>query len=629
MLIVDLSGSMLAEDVGGGSRLDAAKAAASELVDSVPDDAQLGLMVYGQQESSAPENQEAGCKDIQVISPVGKGDKSKMKQDIAGFAASGYTPIGNSLRSAADELGKEGERSIILVSDGIDTCAPPPVCEVAKELGGAGYGLTIHTVGFKVDEAARAELECVAQATGGEFRTAGDARELADSMTFLATRSLVGHEAVGTEFEFADDPADAKWLGEGRYRTTVVPEIANDADGANPLYYRIAIPKDHNAIVILKAIPNRNEEGEGEQDLTFAIEADNDSSEKCQDTRSNESISTTVPANNYEPSSGFYTVITTDPEDGMDPACDQTQWNIGNKVFVDGSDVKAEFRDNPVVVEVEVQFEPQVMKRDRGQLHQGWHRMEKESVPEVSFGDASRITGGASTAKAIELSSGETHADSIVKGEMKYYKVPVEWGQRPVVAIRTKENQLDDAVRPSVLLLNPFYGKDYVVGRELREENIRTIAVNRPIEFMNRSSDRGGGDVAYAGYYYIVVGVSETDAEKLQGTEQEYELSVLLDGKPTKGPDWRPVEVNGPKPSDKPILSDKETASATAKPTESASGEATTSQASESVEAMNTSASEDKRSNLPMKILAAVAGFLILLLVLAFVILRIVKELKK
>ena len=128
---------------------------------------------------------------------------------------------------------------------------------------------------------------------------------------------------------------------------------------------------------------------------------------------------------------------------------------------------------------------------------------------------------------------------------------------------------------------------------------------------------------------YIVVGVLETDAEKLQGTEQEYELSVLLDGKPAKGPDWRPVEVNGPKPSDKPILSDKETANATAKPTESASGEATTSQASESVEAMNTSASEDKGSNLPMMILAAVAGFLILLLVLAFVILRIVKELKK
>lgn len=180
-LIMDLSGSMLADDAGG-TRLDAAKRASTELIDSLPDDALLGMLVYGQRESSDESNRERGCQDIEVLSPVQKVDKEGLKSRIAGLEAQGYTPIGNALRKAADELGPDGERSIILVSDGIDTCAPPPVCEVAKELAGQGVGLTIHTVGFKVDEEARAELECVAQVSGGQSMTADDATQLADHM---------------------------------------------------------------------------------------------------------------------------------------------------------------------------------------------------------------------------------------------------------------------------------------------------------------------------------------------------------------------------------------------------------------------------------------------------------------
>lgn len=54
-LIMDMSGSMLADDAGG-TRLDAAKRASTELIDSLPEDALLGMLVYGQRESSYEAN---------------------------------------------------------------------------------------------------------------------------------------------------------------------------------------------------------------------------------------------------------------------------------------------------------------------------------------------------------------------------------------------------------------------------------------------------------------------------------------------------------------------------------------------------------------------------------------------
>src|SRR5699024_5518714 len=166
---MDASDSMNEEDVDGGTRLDAAKRASQQLVDSMPETAQLGMLAYGASESNAPDNRERGCQDIDVLAPVERIDKEELKSEIGALEAQGYTPMGNALRAAADELGSEGDGSIILVSDGIDTCAPQPVCEVAEELAGGGFDLAIHTVGFKADEAAQAGLECISEASGGTY----------------------------------------------------------------------------------------------------------------------------------------------------------------------------------------------------------------------------------------------------------------------------------------------------------------------------------------------------------------------------------------------------------------------------------------------------------------------------
>ena len=551
-IVMDLSGSMLEADEGG-TRLDSAKQATTELIDALPDTANIGMVVYGQTESSAPDNREAGCRDIQTLSPVQRIDKEDLKDKIADLEASGYTPMGNALLQAAEELGDSGDRSIILVSDGIDTCAPPPVCEVAEQLGGQGFNLTIHTVGFHADSQAQRELECIADATGGQFLHATNTRELADTLKFLATRDMVKYQTVGTEFEFAETPADAQWLGEGRYRTKVVPKVG--ASSPQPYYYRVVVPEGHNAVFIIKAIPNKTDEGDGEQSVVSKVAAaTNDTSSKCQSFRSADSAGVRNYANGYSANAGTFGIIQLDPKEGADPSCDQTQWVIENNIYVPEDAANSDFRDQEVEVEVEVQFEPQVMALDREQLHRGYPGV-GDSVPAISFSNPQKISGAYNFADAPVLENGQVYEDVLVRGEMKYYKIPVEWGQRPVVGIQRSENELnDDRATPTITILNPFYGAFSAMTNDEPIDGGRVVAPDRPTEFMNREVNQGGLAHSFAGYYYAGVSLSEYAAENLLGVEQPFKISAVLEGEPTIGHAWRPSEDNGPAPSDEPIL---------------------------------------------------------------------------
>lgn len=240
---MDASSSMLQPDEGG-TRLDVAKRAATDLVDSLPDTSRVGMLAYGTQVGDAPENHAPGCEDIRTLAPVGAVDKDRLRAEVAGLEARGYTPIGNALRAAADGLSPDAsERSIVVVSDGIDTCAPPPPCEVAADLADEGVGLAVHVVGFRADEATRTELECIAGATGGTYRQADDAAALSESLNFLAQRAIVGYETAGTEFEFAASPDDALYVGQGLYRTTLETSTGLSASDAPKRYIRLAVPE--------------------------------------------------------------------------------------------------------------------------------------------------------------------------------------------------------------------------------------------------------------------------------------------------------------------------------------------------------------------------------------------------
>jgi Mg-chelatase subunit ChlD len=176
VIVLDASGSMKEADAPG-PRIEAAKRAVSTLVDALPDGSPIGLLVFGTSTDGSNEAQEAGCQDIRTLVPVGPLDRVALGTAVSGVVASGYTPLGAALRAAVAELPSDGPRTVILVSDGIDKCAPPEPCAVAAEL--TGSGLAIHTVGFRVDQAARQQLNCISDATGGGYVDADNAGQLA------------------------------------------------------------------------------------------------------------------------------------------------------------------------------------------------------------------------------------------------------------------------------------------------------------------------------------------------------------------------------------------------------------------------------------------------------------------
>ena len=157
LIVLDASKSMNKDAGNGGTRLDAAKQAVAEVVDRLPAGAPVGLRVYGAK--VAETSREEACKDTELVFPVGPLDKEQLTGAVNALNGKGRTPIGNSLLATPDDLGSsEGRRSVILVSDGGDNCAPPDPCEAAREVARQGLELTISVVGLQVSERARRQL---------------------------------------------------------------------------------------------------------------------------------------------------------------------------------------------------------------------------------------------------------------------------------------------------------------------------------------------------------------------------------------------------------------------------------------------------------------------------------------
>ena len=81
----------------------------------------VGLLVYGSK--SAREKKD--CSDIDLLRPVQPVIARAIDAALARLSPRGMTPIGASLRHGAEALqGQPGQSTIVLVSDGTETCGP-------------------------------------------------------------------------------------------------------------------------------------------------------------------------------------------------------------------------------------------------------------------------------------------------------------------------------------------------------------------------------------------------------------------------------------------------------------------------------------------------------------------------
>lgn len=535
MLILDASSSMMGQDANG-PRIDAAKKASKDLVESLPGTAQMGLMVYGAKESDAPDNRDRGCKDIETLAPVGTVDKDKFNKAIDGLTPKGYTPMGNSLREAAKELGDDGERSIILVSDGIDTCAPPPVCEVAKELAEQGVGLAIHTVGFKVDDEARKELQCIADAGNGQFLEADDAGSLAESLKFLSQRDVGKYQLKGTKFEFADNPEDAKWLGEGQYQTKVTP----DTNAKKDRYFRVSVPEGHNARISITPVWQTNGEVHHADLFVGSTSETNERDANCGSAKTTLGGTTDIFGNAQFGIDPYEISLS---RDNKDDNCDMSTWLIAAQVYQTGDQITED-----VNLEVNVNYEPIPDDEQAKEWEDRKITSAGKYEGDLAIRDAEALTGGTGFNDAVEITEG-SYADKIVPGEYRFYKIPVEWGQRPVIKAKTDVSVVEDADSIGFGLHDP----------------LRTDVADAKLNFFDEAKEAGPISPAeYAwhgenrqGYYFVWFGMGSKGEKKITGVEQPYEFAVKLDGEPADGGmDWKPTYEDGPEPSDEPIKFD-------------------------------------------------------------------------
>ncbi|WP_157439235.1 GDSL-type esterase/lipase family protein [Agreia sp. Leaf244] len=200
IVVLDLSGSMNDDDGSGMIKLTGAKRAVDDAIRNIPSSQPFGLWTY-------PGGSDACGSGSFAIVPSRITDPNGTIATVDALTADGGTPTGPALLSAVGALTaqKVSAATLVLVSDGESNCGEGP-CDVAKQLVGTGFDLTVHTVGFQVSDQGRAELTCVAGATGGSYIDVDDGDHLNTTLREL-TRASLSVQASGRLNPLAGVPA--------------------------------------------------------------------------------------------------------------------------------------------------------------------------------------------------------------------------------------------------------------------------------------------------------------------------------------------------------------------------------------------------------------------------------------
>ena len=213
ILVLDGSGSMWGQ-IEGEAKISIARTVVGDLLGEIPADMELGLTVYGHR-------RKGDCGDIESLVPVGANTTEAIRDAVNGIKPKGKTPLSAAVLAAAEELKYTEEKAtVILVSDGRETCDVDP-CALGQQLEETGVDFTAHVVGFDVSEAQdKAQLQCLAENTGGSFVSAANATELKDALSKVA---------APTEFDVtfrATDGEDGPTISDGLIWTVKSGETA-------------------------------------------------------------------------------------------------------------------------------------------------------------------------------------------------------------------------------------------------------------------------------------------------------------------------------------------------------------------------------------------------------------------
>ncbi len=227
--IVDGSGSMWGRS-DGQMKIEAAKQVMTSLIQSTPENIHGALMVYGNR-------RKADCADIEEIIAPGAMDKPRAVAAVKKISPKGMTPISDAISQAVSRIkGGDYAATIVLVSDGIETCDKDP-CQVTAALKQQGINFVMHVVGFGIRGSESKQLECAAQAGGGRYFSTANAAELLSALNQIK-------EAVIEKREMAAPAA------------TPVPVVVSTPD-ASPTPFEQKLSQGSQSIRIKASGPGR------------------------------------------------------------------------------------------------------------------------------------------------------------------------------------------------------------------------------------------------------------------------------------------------------------------------------------------------------------------------------------
>ena len=177
LIIFDTSSSM-SWDYEDSTKIVIAKSVLSDLIANLPDGMKVGLRVFGR------------CNYSKRLLLVGLLDREQLHATIVSITTGGKTPLAYTLEQAKkDFTGITGNKLILLVTDGVDTCGGDPK-SVAEGLVKGVPNLRIDVVGFDVAQYGRNandELRGIAEGTHGTYYDAESSKQLQ-----VALQSILG-----------------------------------------------------------------------------------------------------------------------------------------------------------------------------------------------------------------------------------------------------------------------------------------------------------------------------------------------------------------------------------------------------------------------------------------------------
>lgn len=173
LIVVDASGSMDDPLPSGEIKIDAAKLAAKNFIDS-SQGSELAVMRFSYCGDRTPDPSKGDIRIVQQLTT----NKQYLKNAIDSISVAGDTPIAAALDEAVEYFRQNNRKNgiIILLTDGEETCNGDPV-SAARTAYEHGYAV-INIIAYNLSSEGLRKAEAIAQAGGGKMYSAENQREL-------------------------------------------------------------------------------------------------------------------------------------------------------------------------------------------------------------------------------------------------------------------------------------------------------------------------------------------------------------------------------------------------------------------------------------------------------------------